>query len=161
MYNFQTLATSHFVPIEGQLVVFLALMGQMLSMHSRDSLDHVRSCTIERTDVPMSVRNPQGPLRCPNVNLTEPVWYTYGILQPREHRVMPTSGPGRRTWETVRTYGPWEVRKKSHAYGRFMGYLCSLESLESVRLSYGFSTVHVWATQYGARTGPYGCLTGL
>ena len=33
MYNFETWAKSDFVPIEGQLVVFLVLMGQML--HNR------------------------------------------------------------------------------------------------------------------------------
>ena len=33
MFNFQTWATSEFVPIEGQLVVFLALTGQMSHTH--------------------------------------------------------------------------------------------------------------------------------
>ena len=84
MYNFKTWATNDFVPIEGQLVVLLALTGQMLhnrvwfgnynlSVHSRAlparsplivrvfpsshgiRMGSYNSRKTERTDVPMPI----------------------------------------------------------------------------------------------------------
>ena len=68
MYNFQTWATSDFVPTKVQLVVFLALTGQMShncvwlgkynpSVYSRASPDPVRSCTTDRTGIPKPARD--------------------------------------------------------------------------------------------------------
>ena len=63
---------------------------------------------------------------------TEPVRYTYGMLQPRDQRtrgnqqnvcmhVTTTSHnkqvvPGRSTWGDVRAYDTWEVRMKSSVF---------------------------------------------
>ena len=100
MYNFQTWATSDFMPIEGQLVVFLALTGQMshncVWLGKYNQRVQSRACITDRTDIPkptwdrmdvlMHVWNPQGPLVCPHMNLTEPVRFTYGIFQPLDQR---------------------------------------------------------------------------
>ena len=105
IYNFQTWATSDFVPIEGQFVVFLALTDQIIVF---GLVNITRACTrgphlapkgpaslivrifpsphgirtgpygsrkTERTDVPLPIWNPQGPLGCLLVNLTKPVKY--------------------------------------------------------------------------------------
>ena len=74
MYNFQTWATSDFMPIEGQLVVFLALTGQMShnrvwigkynpSVYSRASPDPVMPCTTDRTGISKPARHPHGTVR--------------------------------------------------------------------------------------------------
>ena len=68
MYSFQTWATSDFVPKEGQLVVFLALTGQMShnhicfgkynpSVHSRASPDPVRSRITDRPGISNANKN--------------------------------------------------------------------------------------------------------
>ena len=75
IYNFQTWAASDFVPIEGQLVVFLALTGQMShtrvwlgkynpSLPSRASPDPVRPYTTDCTGIPKPAWHPHGTVWC-------------------------------------------------------------------------------------------------
>ena len=79
-------------PLEGQLVVFLALTGQMShnrvwlgkcnpSVHSRASQNPVMPCTTDRTDIPKPARRPHGTVRFPQN-------WTYGCSHARMESTM-------------------------------------------------------------------------
>ena len=108
MYNFQTWTTSNFVPIEGQLVVFLAIMGQMShsrvwlgaynpSVHSWASSDVVRPCTTDQTGITKPAQHPHWTVRFPQS-------WKYGCPYARMKSTGAPRVPACEPYETCKVY---------------------------------------------------------
>ena len=122
MYNFQTWVTSDFVPKDDQIVVVLAITGQMLlnrvwlgkykpSVHSRSSPDPVRPCTTDRTGIPKSARHSHGNVRAYEHPYANRAWSVVtvraGSVRIYKHHTEPVRG----------LQEQWTVVLKAEPYG--------------------------------------------